>query len=70
MMRYSDALAQFKIWLATEATRDQRAAIHHYHQLYVYWKIEKEIEASSMYRAADIYEPGYWTDEEGLPHGV
>ena len=29
-----------------------------------------DAEASSIYRAADIYEPGYWTDEEGLPHGV
>ena len=27
-------------------------------------------EASSNYRAAEIYEPGYWTDEEGLPYGV
>ena len=44
MMRDSEALAQFKIWLDTEATRDQREAIHKYHQLYVYWKIEKDIE--------------------------
>ena len=44
MMRYSEALAQFKIWLETEATRDLREAIHKYHQLYVYWKIEKDIE--------------------------
>jgi hypothetical protein len=29
-----------------------------------------DAENSSLYRAADIYEPGYWTDEEGLPYGV
>jgi|TARA_R110002012_G_scaffold153355_4_gene313392 hypothetical protein len=44
MIRYSDALALFKIWWDTKATRDQREAIHKYHQLYVYWKIEKDIE--------------------------
>lgn len=29
-----------------------------------------DAEASSIYRAGEIYEPGYWTDEEGLPHGI